>query len=115
MDDRTRAWLYDILNAIQEIDSYFDEGEKNLQYFSNTLPLKGAVERELEIIGTSMERFTTHLPETKISYAAEIMDTSERLSRPEEPVSNQMLWGIVEQYLPRIRDEIHLLIIQRSQ
>ena len=115
MDDRTRAWLYEILNAIHEIDSYFDEDQKNLLFFSSNLKVRRAVERNLELIGDSVSRSTGYLPETHISHSAEIIDTSQRLTRTNDPVSDELLWGIIEQYLPRIREEIHLLIIQKSQ
>lgn len=56
MDERILKWLYDIKQAIEEIDQYFENQPKDfLPYRGNTM-LKRAVERDLEIIGEAMNR-----------------------------------------------------------
>ncbi|MEY4702730.1 MAG: hypothetical protein RIR96_627 [Bacteroidota bacterium] len=51
-----KTWLYDILNAINEIDSFFINTPKDFLYFQNDIKTKRAVERNLEIIGESVNR-----------------------------------------------------------
>jgi hypothetical protein len=36
MDERIEKWLFDIRIAIDEINGYFKDGEKNLHSFSKT-------------------------------------------------------------------------------
>ena len=53
MDERILKWVFDIKIAIDEIDSFFQNKDKNFLDYKNDLMLKRAVERELEIIGDS--------------------------------------------------------------
>ena len=56
MDIETKAWLYDILNAINEIDSFFVDIPKEFSSYQNDLRTRRAVERNIEIIGEAMNR-----------------------------------------------------------
>lgn len=51
MDERILKWLFDVKMAIDEIDSYFLNQQKDFFIYRNNLMLKRAVERDLEIIG----------------------------------------------------------------
>ena len=50
MSNDIKTWLYDILNAINEIDSFFVNTPQDFLYFQNDIKTKRAVERNLEII-----------------------------------------------------------------
>ncbi len=54
MDSDIKVWLYDILNAIMEIESFFGEGPKEFPNYQNDLRTKRAVERNIEIIGEAL-------------------------------------------------------------
>ncbi len=56
MDNNTKAWLYDILNAIMEIESFFSDSTKEFTTYQNDLRTKRAVERNIEIIGEALSR-----------------------------------------------------------
>ena len=56
MDNEIKTWLFDILNAIMEIDTFFSGQPKVFDYFKNDLKTKRAVERNLEIIGEALSR-----------------------------------------------------------
>lgn len=59
MDERILKWLFDIKFAIDEIDSYFENEERNFfEYRRNTM-LKRAVERDLENIGEAVNRIVS--------------------------------------------------------
>jgi uncharacterized protein with HEPN domain len=51
-----KTWLYDILNAINEIDSFFVDTTKDFFVYKNDLKTKRAIERNIEIIGEAMNR-----------------------------------------------------------
>ena len=51
MDNEIKTWLYDILNAIMEIESFFNGSTKEFAQYQNDLRTKRAVERNVEIIG----------------------------------------------------------------
>ena len=50
LDLEIKTWLYDILQSIIEIESYFDE-QYVFDIYVNDIKTKRAVERDLEIIG----------------------------------------------------------------
>ena len=56
MDIEIKGWLYDILNAINEIDSFFIETPKEFTAYQNDLRTRRAMERNIEIIGEAINR-----------------------------------------------------------
>jgi uncharacterized protein with HEPN domain len=48
--------LYDIKNAIEEIESYFTDFPKDFSLYTSNTILRRAVERDLEIIGEAVNR-----------------------------------------------------------
>lgn len=54
MDERILKWLYDINEAIIEIDSYFINIPNDFNHYKTNTQLKRAVERDLEIIGEAI-------------------------------------------------------------
>lgn len=56
MDPEIKAWLYDMLNAIAEIESFFADRPMQFANYQVDLRTKRAVERNLEIIGEAMNR-----------------------------------------------------------
>lgn len=51
MDETLQKYLYDVLGAVTEILSYFDECPKFFDEFASNLMLRRAVERNIEIMG----------------------------------------------------------------
>ena len=60
MDNDVKVWLYDILNAIIEIESFFNGQSKEFATYQNDLRTKRAVERNVEIIGEALSRILKH-------------------------------------------------------
>lgn len=60
MDINIKTWLYDILNAINEIESFFIDTPKDFFIYQRDVKTKRAVERNVEIIGEAMNRILTH-------------------------------------------------------
>lgn len=56
MEHNIKTWLYDILTAINEIESYYTDTPKLFELYQNDLKTKRAVERNIEIIGEAMNR-----------------------------------------------------------
>ncbi|MEJ5315855.1 MAG: hypothetical protein WHS63_02495 [Tenuifilum sp.] len=51
MDSEIKTWLYDILQSIKEIESYFEDRPKKFDEYINDIRTKRAIERNIEIIG----------------------------------------------------------------
>ena len=56
MDDSISKHLHDILDAINEVESFFGDKPKYFGEFCDDLCLRRAVERDIEIIGATPER-----------------------------------------------------------
>lgn len=50
MDNEIMGWLYDILKAIMEIDSFFIDIPKEFSTYKDDLRTRRAIERNIEII-----------------------------------------------------------------
>ncbi len=74
MDNNIKAWLFDILSSINEIESYFIDTPKMFEIYQNDLRTKRAVERNIEIIGEAMSRILKEHSEIQISNSRKIVD-----------------------------------------
>ena len=110
MDERILKWLYDIQEAIQEIDSYFSEHPKDfIQYKSNIL-LKRAIERDLEIIGEAINRILKTDPDFPIENAKRIVGLRNQIIHAYDSISDETIWAILSKHIPLLKDEINTLI-----
>ncbi len=53
MDDKVKTWLWDIKNAIAEINDFLPDNN-NFFLFQNDLKTKRAIERNIAIIGEAV-------------------------------------------------------------
>jgi uncharacterized protein with HEPN domain len=110
MDNDIKAWLYDMLNAIMEIESFFNESTKEFAKYQNDLRTKRAVERNIEIIGEALSRILKRDETILISNSRKIVDTRNRIIHGYDSVSDDVIWGIVIRHLPILEKEIQELL-----
>ncbi len=112
MDDRVKAWLFDIQNAIDEIDQFFENHPRDFSAFQNNILLKRAIERELEIIGEAMNRILKlDAPlANKISHARNIVGLRNQVIHAYDNISDETIWSIVIRHLPLLKEEVKKLI-----
>lgn len=110
MDNETKAWLYDILNAIMEIDSFFNDKPKEFLKYQNDLRTKRATERNIEIIGEAMNRIMERQKTIAITNSRKIIDTRNRIIHGYDSVSDEIIWGIVIKQLPLLKSEVRKLL-----
>jgi uncharacterized protein with HEPN domain len=109
MDIELRVWLYDIFNALHEIEVFLDNTTE-FAIYQNDLKTKRAVERNLEIIGEAVSRILNKTSLTQLSYSRKIVDTRNRIIHGYDTVSDEIIWGIITNYLPILKQEVeHLL------
>jgi uncharacterized protein with HEPN domain len=106
MDHEIKTWLYDILNAIMEIDSFFIEIPKDFSTYQKDLRTRRAVERNIEIIGEALNRIISKDSNIQITNARKIVDTRNRIIHGYDSVSDEIIWGIVLNHLPILQTEI---------
>ena len=110
MDNEIKAWLYDILNAIIEIDSFFIDIPKEFSTYKDDLRTRRAIERNIEIIGEALSRIITKEKAIKISNARKIVDTRNRIIHGYDSVSDEIIWGIVINHIPILQTEVKDLL-----
>ena len=110
MDNDIKTWLYDILNAIMEIESFFEDSTKEFAKYQNDLRTKRAVERNVEIIGEALNRILKRDDTIVISNSRKIVDTRNRIIHGYDTVSDDVIWGIVIRHIPILQTEIQTLL-----
>ena len=110
MDNEVKAWLYDILNAVMEIDSFFIGIPKEFSTYKNDLRTRRAIERNIEIIGEALSRIITKHETIKISNSRKIVDTRNRIIHGYDSVSDEIIWGIVINHIPILQTEVKDLL-----
>ena len=110
MDIEIKTWLYDILNAIKEIETFLSERPKDFTVYQDDIKTKRAVERNVEIIGEAMKRILSKDTTIEFSNARKIVDTRNRIIHGYDTVSDEIIWGIVVKHLPVLQTEIQILL-----
>ena len=87
MDNEIKTWLFDVLNAIMEIDSFFIDVPKEFTSYKNDLRTRRAVERNIEIIGEALSRVIIRDDSINITNARKIVDTRNRIIHGYDSVS----------------------------
>lgn len=110
MDIEIKAWLYDILNSINEIDSFFVDTTKDFPTYQNDIRTRRAVERNIEIIGEAMNRILQKDNSIELSNSRKIVDTRNRIIHGYDSVSDNIIWSIVISHLPVLKSEVEIML-----
>ena len=106
MDPEIKTWLYDIQQAIDEIESFFVGRPKRFHDFLQDIRTKRAVERNIEIIGEAVNRILRKDRSFEIEHAQQIIGTRNRIAHGYDKISDDFIWSIVIKYLPKLKAEI---------
>jgi uncharacterized protein with HEPN domain len=109
MTDATKKLLLDIAEAGESILQH--TGGHTLADYSGNRFFRRAVEREFEIIGEALNRLTRidAVTAARVSDLRVIVDFRNRIIHGYDTVDDKVVWGAVEQYLPRLVDEIRAI------
>lgn len=110
MDNEIQTWLYDILQSINEIDSYFDGKPRIFEEYVNDIKTKRAIERDLEIIGEAANRILKRDNDFKLHNIEKIIGTRNRIIHGYDNVSDDLIWSIVINHLPKLKQEVRQLL-----
>jgi uncharacterized protein with HEPN domain len=114
MDERILKWLYDIQEAINEIDGYFSIHPKDFTGYKTNILLKRAIERDLEILGEAINRILKTDPDFPIENAKRIIGLRNQIIHAYDSVSDENIWAIITKHLPDLKEEISALIIKEE-
>lgn len=106
MDNEIKTWLFDILQAILDIESFFEEDSKQFEKYISDLKTKRAVERELEIIGEAFNRILKKDNSFIFENIHKIIGTRNRIIHGYDSISDDFIWSIVINHLPLLKKEV---------
>ena len=95
MDNDIKTWLYDILQSINEIDSYYENKPRIFEEYVSDIKTKRAIERDLEIIGEAANRILKKDKNFKLDNVEKIIGTRNRIIHGYDKISDDLIWSIV--------------------
>ena len=110
MDNYIKKHLQDIITAIEEIESFFENQPKLFEEFNRDLRLRRAVERNVEIIGEVMNRILKVNSDITITNSRKIVDARNYIIHGYDSLSIDILWSIVVNHLPKLKQEAIALL-----
>ncbi|MHC1777087.1 MAG: DUF86 domain-containing protein [Lentimicrobium sp.] len=110
MDSEIKTWLYDILQSINEIDSYYENKPRIFEEYITDIKTKRAIERDLEIIGEAVNRIFKKNKDFKLDNTEKIIGTRNRIIHGYDQISDDLIWSIVINHLPKLKDEVSGLL-----
>ena len=105
MENKTKKLLFDMLTAINNIDSYIGDKKIFSEYDNNPM-LQDAVERNIEIIGKAMNKLLKIEPKIKISNTRRIVDARNIIMHGYDEIENAQVWEIIINHLPTLKQEV---------
>ena len=102
--------LVDIVEAINEIDSFFESFPRRFDVFCDNLILRRAILMNIAIIGEATNRILKINPEIAITNARKIVDTRNYVIHGYDSLRQEMLWAIVIKHLPLLKEEVSNLL-----
>lgn len=110
MDNEIRTWLYDILQSINEIESYFTDQNFIFEVYTQDVKTKRAVERNLEIIGEAVNRILKNNKNYPLENATNIVATRNRIIHGYDSISDELIWSIVINHIPKLKQDVLQLL-----
>ena len=110
MDIEIKTWLFDILTAIHEIESFLADQPKDSPLQQSDLKTRRAIERDFEIIGEAMSRILQKDGSVNLSNSRKIVDTRNRIIHGYDSVSDEIINSILLQHLPLLKSEVEKLL-----
>lgn len=80
------------------------------EYYRSDIKTKRAIERNLEIIGEAVNRIIKKDKSIIINNAGKIIGTRNRISHGYDAISDDLIWSIVINHLPKLKEEVKNLL-----
>ncbi|MEI6766931.1 MAG: HepT-like ribonuclease domain-containing protein [Bacteroidota bacterium] len=110
MEEKLLKCLYDIKNAISEIDSFIASQQQDFDKYSGNMLLKRAIERDLEIIGEAISRLLKEDPAFPIENARRIIGLRNQIIHSYDVISDENIWSVITVHIPKLKAEVEALI-----
>ena len=113
MDEYIEKHLIDVLNAINEVESFFADGPKLFQEFQNDMLRQRAVERNIEIMGEAINRILKANPEFQLTNAKAIINTRNRVIHGYDSVTTEFLWSLIMKHIPALKNDVENILTNK--
>ena len=111
-DEYILKHLQDVLDAINELESFFVDYPRRFDVFEKDRLRILAVERKTEIMGEAINRILKRNPSFTIPNAKEVINTRNRIIHGYDSVETEFLWGLVIRHIPILKNDIEHLILE---
>ena len=111
MDEYSRKYLTDVLNACEEVASFFPGKCIFADFQSDTLRQR-AVERDAEIMGEALNQLHKHNPNIILDDARAIIATRNRVIHGYDSVTPEFLWSLVINHIPKLKQDVVAILEQ---
>ncbi len=99
-------YLNDILDSITQVESYFATFPRRFDVYCETPMMQRAIQMNISIIGEATNKLLKIVPEIPITKARKIVDTRNYMIHGYDSVSHDMVWSIVINHLPLLKEEV---------
>lgn len=106
MQPKVLKYILDIQSIIEEIEAIKTKANNNFISFKSDIILQRAIERDLEIIGEAIRKIIEIDPSISISSAKNIIGLRNIISHAYDSVEPEMIWGIIQNNIPLLAEEI---------
>ena len=113
MDEYIEKHLIDVLNAINEVESFFADRPKLFQEFQNDMLRQRAVERNIEIMGEAINRILKANPEFQLTNAKAIINTRNRVIHGYDSVTTEFLWSLIMKHIPALKNDVENILTKK--
>ena len=113
MDEYIEKHLIDVLNAINEVESFFADRPKLFQEFQNDMLRQRAVERNIEIMGEAINRILKSNPEFQLPNAKAIINTRNRVIHGYDSVTTEFLWSLIMKHIPALKNDVENILTNK--
>ena len=113
MDEYIEKHLIDVLNAINEVESFFADRPKLFQEFQNDMLRQRAVERNIEIMGEAINRILKANPEFQLTNAKAIINTRNRVIHGYDSVTTESLWSLIMKHIPALKNDVENILTNK--
>ena len=110
MQREARAYLWDISNAAESIRAF--TADRDLNAYLTDEMLRAAVERKFGIVGEALSQLLRYFPQyrDRITLVGDVIAFRNQIVHGYATVRDDMVWEIIQSYLPRLYDEVVKLL-----
>lgn len=112
MNEYILTYLQDVLDSIDEMDSYFIDYPMQFEVFEKDYLRRSAVERKVEIMGEAINRILKLDSDFLLPNAKEIVNTRNRVIHGYDSVTPEFLWSLVIKHIPILKIDIEKILLE---